>query len=145
MPRYATIDDLAISGLPPAAFGDLSPIQIQGILDRVSAIADSYMGDKYTLPLQPPYDPALVDAVCQIAAWRLLVLRGFDPNVPGDEPVEKGYNDARAWLVRVANGQARVAVVQAQPESLQPNVSTAEQRGYGYATGDGIPGGNWGL
>jgi phage gp36-like protein len=145
MARYATEADLQISGLPMPAYGSLSPIQIQGALDRASDFADSFIGDKFTLPLSVPYPGALVDAVCQIAAWRLLCLRGFNPDNPGDSVVRQGFLDARDWLTRVANGQARLAVVQAQPESLQPNVSTAEQRGYGYATGDGIPGGNWGL
>jgi phage gp36-like protein len=145
MARYATIADLDISGLPMPAFGNLSPIQIQGALDRASDFADSFIGDKFTLPLLVPYPGALVDAVCQIAAWRLLCLRGFNPDNGADSVVRQGFLDARDWLTRVANGQARLAVVQTQPDSLQPNVSTSEQRGYGYATGDGIPGGNWGL
>lgn len=152
MPRYATIADLEISGLPPAAFGTLNAIQIQGALDRASAYADTFLGAKYTLPLAGPtstppvaYDPSLVDAVCQLAAYRLMALRGYNPDNPGDSVIRQGFEDARSWLIRVANGQARLAVVQAQPESLQPNVSTSEPRGYGYICGNGIGGINGGF
>ncbi len=149
MPRYATVQDLEISGIPRSAFGPLVEIQLQGILDNASAFADTFIGCKYQLPLAGPtssppvaYDPSLVDAVCQIAAYRAMRLRGYNADNAGDTSLRMGFEDAYAWLTRVANGQARLAVVQAQPESLQPNVSTSEQRGYGYITGNGI-GNNW--
>jgi phage gp36-like protein len=153
MPRYATVDDLDVSGIPKSAFGHLSPsIQIQAILDNASAFADTFIGCKYTLPLAGPtstppvpYDPALVDAVCQIAVYRAMRLRGYKPDAPGDVSFRMGFEDAYAWLTRVANGQARLAVVQANPESLQPNVSTSEPRGYGYIGGNGIGGINGGF
>lgn len=153
MPRYATVEDLEISGIPLSAFGRLSAgIQIQAILDNASAYADTFLRCKYTLPLAGPtssppvaYDPALVDAVCQIAAYRAMKLRGYNPDNPGDSSFRMGFEDAYAWLTRIANGQAVLNVVQAQPESLQPNVSTSEPRGYGYIGGNGIGGINGGF
>jgi len=151
MPRYATIADFEACGLPPGAIGDISKGEIQMHLDRQSAHADTYLGAKVTLPLAAPYDPQLVDAVCQLAAWRIMCRRGFNPDNNGDAVVRQGWVDAIAWLTRVANGQARINVVQSAPASLQPNVTTNADRGYSPRTdqtdapivGGGL--GGWGV
>lgn len=149
--RYATIDDFTTSGLPNGALAAIDKQTWQKALDRASAYANSFIGDKYALPLVSPYDPALVDAVCQVAAWRLLCLRGFNPNNPGDQVVRQGWEDATAWLTRVANGQASITVVQAVPPSYQPDTFSNQPRGYGDLAGNstvfpGVPGsGNWGT
>lgn len=154
MPQYATIADFEAAGLPTGSLSSLDRTTWNQALIRASAYADSFIGDKYTLPLGAPYPPALTDAVCQIAAWRLMCLRGYNPAVAGgssDAIIRQGYLDARDWLVRVANGQAALTVIQSVPESLQPDVSTNQQRGYGQLTGNGtvnpwVPGSNnWGT
>lgn len=145
MSRYAVIADLDISGIPRAAFGTLLDPQIQGALDRASAFADTFVGCKNTLPLIAPFDPMLTVAVCQVASYWLMVLRGYNSDAPGDAALRQNFIDAREWLVRVANGQARLAVTQSAPESLQPIVSTSEPRGYGYITGNGVGGINGGF
>ena len=135
---YATLDDFIASGLPLGALNSIDKSAWQQMLVKQSSHAASYIGCKYTLPLSPPYDPQLVDAVCQLAAWRLICLRGFNPESDGDKVIRQGFLDAREWLVRVANGQAQIQVVtQATPESLQPDVFTSTPRGYGDITGSG--------
>ena len=152
--QYASIEDFLNAGLPTGALDSLDKSIWNQALIRASSYADSFLGDKYTLPLSRPYPPSLVDAVCQIAAWRLASLRGYNPAVAGgsaDAIIRQGYLDARDWLVRVANGQAALTVIQAVPESLQPDVISNGPRGYGDLTGDGsvsifVPGGdNWGT
>lgn len=145
---YASLADLDASGLPPGALGSVPRSVQSAMLQKASDFADSYLGDKFTLPLSPPYDAALVDAVCQIACWRLLVLRGFSPENPGDGVVRQGFLDARDWLTRIANGQATLKVRQANPASNQPDISSNEPRGYGSADGaTDVPviGTNWGT
>lgn len=148
---YASLEDFAGCGLPPGALASLDKTVILNELIRQSRWADTYLGDKYTLPLSAPFDSALSDAVCQLAAWRLLTLRGFNPSNPGDTVVRQNWMDAKEWLTRIANGQARLQVSQAQPPSLQPDVVTNQQRGYGQIAAVGIvsravPGtGNWGT
>jgi phage gp36-like protein len=140
MPQYATIADFEASGLPPGAIGDISKGEINMHLARQSAHADTYLGAKVTLPLSAPYDQQLVDAVCQMAAWRIMIRRGFNPDNNGDAVVRQGYEDAIKWLTRVANGQARLNVIQSAPESLQPNVVTNQERGYSPRdTGTDVP------
>jgi phage gp36-like protein len=152
--QYATIDDFMNAGLPTGGLASIDKSIWNQALIRASSYADSFLGDKYTMPLTPPYPASLVDAVCQIAAWRLMCLRGYNPAVAGgtaDAIIRQGYIDARDWLVRVANGQASLVVIQAVPESLQPDVTSNCQRGYGDLTGTGraspfVPGGdNWGT
>lgn len=136
---YATLSDFDLT-YPPGAFGDrVSPTQRQQALVDASAEANSYLGDKLNLPLAPlqvppavaQYDRMLVRCVCKIAAWNCLCLRGFNPDNAGDQVVRVGYDDAIKWLTRVANGQATIAVMQTPTPSLQPNVSTNVQRGWG--------------
>jgi phage gp36-like protein len=150
--QYASIDDLTQAGLPAGALASLDKRTWNQALIRASSLAASRIGCKYTLPLAAPFDPALVDAVCQIAAWRLLCLRGFNPSNPGDQVVRQGYLDADEWLTKVANGQAQIQVVtQATPESLQPDTYSNTPRGYGDLAGSGqvvnyVPGAeNWGT
>ncbi len=151
---YATVEDFLNLGLPSGALDSTDKSTWQQAIITASAYADSFLGDKYTLPLGRPYPPALVDAVCQIASWYLMRRRGYNPAVAGgsaDAIIRQGYVDATAWLVRVANGQAALTVVQAVPESLQPDVVTNTPRGYGDLCGNGtvsnfVPGsGNWGT
>ncbi len=150
---YATRDDLDTCGLPAGALASVDDdVKDQALEDR-SAYADSYLGDKVTLPLTAPYDRTLVRYVCYMAAWDLICFRGFNPDNPADTVMRQRYEDADKWLVRVANGQARINVIQAAPPSLQPDVSSNCQRGYGDMTGNGNTddpivggsGGGWGL
>lgn len=142
---FATISEFESSALPLSALGSVSKTDVLRQLERDSAFAQTYLGDKYQAPILPPYDPALVDAVCRIAAWHLLCRRGFNPENAGDQVVRQGFLDAREWLTRVANGQARLQVVQSQPESLQPDLSSGTQRGFPSTPTVGGGLGGWSL
>ena len=144
MAGYASIADLNDCGLPAGALDSIKPVVQQKALDKASALADTYLRDRYTLPLTGPFDPSLIDAVCQVAAYRLMALRGYNPNSGADGLIRQGWVDATEWLKRIANGQAQLLVKQADPVSLQPIVDTQPQRGY-EAIGIRVPGGNWGI
>ena len=131
---YATLEDLDESGLPPGALGSVPFSVRQKALLRASRIADSYLRDRYSLPLAPAFDQALIDAVVRIATYSLMVRRGFDLNVPGDAVIRMGYDDAISWLRSIANGQVTIDVNQATPESMQPELGTTEARGFGGTT-----------
>lgn len=128
---YATLEDLYETGLPPAALGSVAYTTQQKALLRASRVADSYMRDRYTLPLVAPFDQALVDAVVKLASYSLMVRRGYDPSVPGDVAIRMTYDDAIAFLKGVANGQLQLAVNQTSPPSLQPEIGSAAPRGWG--------------
>lgn len=127
---YASNTEFTEAGLPAGAIVGLSSGMITRTLERASRVADTYLRDRYKLPLSDPYDPSLVDCVCQIAAWRLMQRRGFNPNTPGDAVIRVGYEDAIAFLKRVSNGQAQLDVVQSAPNAEEPIVSSSIPRGY---------------
>lgn len=127
---YATTADLETAGLPPGVLSSVDTVTQELALERASRQADTFLRDRYTLPLAEPYDPALVDAVVQIAVWRLMVRRGFSPQSGTDTAFRVGYEDAMDLLKRVANGQAQLSVTQASPAIEEPRIITSEQRGY---------------
>ena len=132
---YATIDDLNGAGLPAPALAGMSLKDQQAALNRASRMADTFLRDRYTLPLRGPFDPSLTLWVCWMAAYFLLSTRGYNPNQSGiDVVVRMNYQDAVDNLKRVANGQQQLCVRQAEPPSTQPQVGTNVSRGFG---GDG--------
>ncbi len=137
---YATIGDLNGCGLPAPALANMSLQDQQSALVRASRMADTFLRDRYTLPLQCPVDPTLTLWVCWMAAYFLLCTRGFNPNQSGiDQVVRMNYDDALKNLTRVANGQQQLCVRQAEPASQQPQVATNESRGYGGFGGVDVP------
>lgn len=142
---YATIEDLQDAGLPPAALegGPSFSKQLKALM-MASRQADTYLRNRYTLPLSCPIDPALVNAVVQIASWRLMSRRGFNPSTGLDVAIRQGYEDAIAFLRGISNGQNQLCVTQAVPESLQPEVATNCNRGYNQGSRSVGPNG-WGL
>lgn len=131
---YATLEDLQEAGMPLGAIGSVPLKTQEKALERASRYADTYLRDRYTLPLAAPFDQSLVDAVVQIASWRLMQRRGFNPNTPGDATIRMGFEDAENWLKRIANGQAQLCVTQSYPQSYQPQVGSAAPRGWGGLT-----------
>lgn len=151
IPLLASLQDLYDEGLPKAAISSIEDTQKIRVLRKVSAYVLGYVGSKIQLPLVPPYDPAIVTCVAQIAAYRLAVVRGFKPDSDADKLVRQQFLDATAWLKDVANGKVRLEQQGSFPESLQPSVDTNQSRGIGDITGNGatdepivLGTGNWG-
>jgi phage gp36-like protein len=122
---YATIADLTNYGLPATALGTLSTTKQQDALDAAAGAVDSYLRGRYALPLGNPIPVELTEATCKIAAWRLLQVRGFNPNAPGDVALQLGYAEAVTWLNKVQRQAAHPNVVQASNDGgthMQPTV-----------------------
>jgi phage gp36-like protein len=133
---YASLSDMANFGFPPSAFGQLSTVQIQAQLDSASAYANSKMAARYGMPLLPPFDVSIVQAVVQIAAYQCLVLRGFDPQNPGDSAARDLWIAAREFFDAVERQHAHPLVNesaqtnQAQPSYAAPMVSSRPLEGW---------------
>jgi Mu-like prophage protein gp36 len=102
---YADQEDLRDIGMTDLFFtGDLAPDEksIIKALVNASSFADGYLAanGSLSLPLTPPYDPSLVEAVCKIAAYKLLAHRGYDPDTV-DKSLKTDRDDAVKWLVQV--------------------------------------------
>lgn len=129
---YATRTDLTTHGLSNAALGSISTATQDAALDAASRVADSYLRARYTTPVTG-YGVDLTRAVCSIAAWDLLSVRGYDPQRGGDEAVRLRAEDAQRWLRDVAAGKAHLAGVTESESEAWPEVIGAlsdEARGW---------------
>lgn len=107
---YATRTDLTTHGLSSAALGSISTTAQDAALDAASASADSYLRTRYSTPVTG-YGVDLTRAVCALAAWDLLSVRGYDPQRGGDEAVRLRAEDAMRWLRDVSAGKASLSGV----------------------------------
>jgi len=97
---YATPDDFDALAPSAAAAEDFSIEEKAKALASASGEASGYLNARYTLPLTAWGDD-LRQHVVNIAAYRLLVRRGWSPVAPEDDTVRTGYTDALAWLAKV--------------------------------------------
>ncbi len=145
MSSYATPTDLANLALPAGSLPAFvtTPIQ-QNHLDAASGIVDSFLGAKVRLPLvgTPPLEIKL--RVCQLAAFTLLLLRGYNPDVAVDEQVYRMYEDAMNWLKAIARGEVNPVVTDSGtpgvqggggPFTQQVNTGTTSASSQGTLTG----------
>ena len=143
---YATLQDFYMV-LPASSFGDrVSPSQIQQILEDVSQQVNTMIGDKVNTPIVPyivptesnwPFDRALTRNVCKMAAYECICLRGFNPDNPGDRIIEQQNAFAMQFFKDVANGKLSIRWKETSPASLQPDIYTNCQRGFGSIPGLG--------
>jgi phage gp36-like protein len=97
---YATPDDFDALAPSAAASEDFSVEDKSKALESATSEADGYLNARYTLPLTA-WGHDLRQCVVSIAAYRLLVRRGWSPVAPEDDTVRTGYTDALAWLAKV--------------------------------------------
>lgn len=113
MSQYASLEEFGKYGLPGVATSGLADADINDAIAGASAMADSYIANRgYSLPLTA-WGQDLARAVCQIAAWDVLVhLRGVNPEDAAHAAIAKGRDDATAWLRDVAKGLANLSTVE---------------------------------
>lgn len=130
---YATHEDFYALGLPKAAVGDTDPPDLlTASLLAASSKANSLIPRQYKLPLSSPYPESLKSAVCEIAAYKFLQQRGFDPDDPADKEVKAASDAALAWLDGIDNGNTVPDWIDATPgvDDVAPDVFTNEPRGW---------------
>ncbi|WP_292963650.1 gp436 family protein [Novosphingobium sp. UBA1939] len=71
-----------------------------GAIERACAEVDSYLGQRYTVPLAGDVPVAVADAALTIAWYRL------HPDAADDKALRLRYEDAVRWLRDVAAGRA---------------------------------------
>ncbi|HEX2864979.1 MAG TPA: DUF1320 domain-containing protein [Deinococcales bacterium] len=140
MGAYATAADLRTParGLPAKVASGFTDDDLSTALEDASALADGYLSARFALPLTA-HGPDLTSAVTRIAAYNLLVGRGFSPQ-PGtpDEQVRLRYEDAVKWLEGVSRGLVSPAgLVDSTPPNPEPGdlgeplVTSRPRRGWG--------------
>lgn len=129
-PVYATIDDLAICGVPPDALRDIEDAAKNAALAQASDTADMKLAARYRLPLTAWSDD-LKQIVCMIAAYRLLVFGGWMPSDPSSGGIVALYKEATQTLTDVAMGRASLNVIDTSPDPVfVPDMITDDLRGW---------------
>ena len=101
MTRYATTTNLVRLGIRAEALSGVATAVQEEALDAASAVADGYLRARgYVLPITA-WSADLTRAVAILAAFDLLVTRGFDPQAGADDVL----------LRRVARPRARAAAL----------------------------------
>lgn len=131
MAAYATAEDLERLGIPDRALESVATEEREAALEAASRLADGYLAAQFTLPLSAWGDD-LRDAVVAIAIYRVMVRRGYDPDGGGNTEIRRRYEDAIAWLERIASGKVHPAVTDATPDvdDAAPVVISPPRRGW---------------
>ena len=90
--------DLTDRDDPPT--GAVVQAVVASAIERACAEVDSYLGQRYAVPLADPVPVMVVDVVVVIAWYRLHV------DAADDKAVRVPYEDALRWLRDVAAGRA---------------------------------------
>lgn len=102
MSSYASTTDLVTMSIASTAIASVATASQQAVLDAASIEADGYLAAQYHLPITA-WGADLKQHVCDIAAYRLMCLRGYSPG-GSDDIFRERYDDAIAWLKLVAQG-----------------------------------------
>lgn len=147
-PPLATLADLQNYGVVSTAFGQINQPQILAQLQSASSYAYAKMSARYSLPLLA-WDVSITQAVVQIAAYQIMVLRGFDPNSPGDASARDLWMAAREFFDAVERQHAHPLVTespapttQAQPQYAGPLIASGQQL-LGWMPCPGYGGNGW--
>lgn len=136
MSAYITITELEELGVNAKALTALTTQQKNTAIEAASGMADSYMRNRYPVPLTAAVadiDMGLKIAVAGIAAYLGLKARGFAPSSP-DDLIVKGYDDGMKHLAKLASGMASLDISTDPPSpevDATPMVDSDDLRGFG--------------
>lgn len=112
---YAAQSDLAMVGWNANVQGQLTTAQVNAALQNASDFADGFFRARYGTGSCPllTWDSSVTEAVAKIAAYRLINIRGYNPNNASDANFRLQFNDAVDWLGKVQRQQAHPKVTPA--------------------------------
>jgi phage gp36-like protein len=113
MSTYATLADLYVYGLPLNAMGTVSVAAQQAILDARNDFADDKLRARYRLPLVAPFPASLKQNVCMLAAWDVLMARGYNPASGSDVNIANRGEMALKWFDDVERQRCHPNVIEA--------------------------------
>ena len=125
MNPYAQLGDLTLYGLPLTALGTLTSAQQQAALDTAAGTIDEHIAGRYAMPLQPPIPLVFTEITCVIATWRLMQVRGLNPESPDYKAFRDRYLDAMTTLGSIQRQALHPIVNQASSgpgQTAQPTV-----------------------
>ncbi len=123
--RYAERSDLVRFGLSADALVGVPTATQDEALDGASSMLAGYIASRRKLPLSAWGDD-LRRYTCGIAAYDLMVTRGYQPGAGADEELRRRFDDALAWGKLFAAGGVE------SPEMVDstPTDATDERRSF---------------
>lgn len=113
--QYATRTDLtSVIASSALAHPSTGPAEQDKQLLRASEFVDGFLRQQFVLPLSR-WGSDLVQAVCDVAAYRLVCLRGFNPEADGQ--YQDNFDRAERWLKDVAKGLISPDVVDSSSDA----------------------------
>lgn len=136
MTQYVTRTEFLDQGLPSGALTDIANATIDAALLWASEVCDSYMRKRHLLPLTA-WGNDLRTLVCDLAAWRLLKRKGFNPAAPAHQAILKSYDEALLSLKDVAQGLTELGVTDSSAalDEDGPLASSVSAPSFQYFTG----------
>lgn len=129
---YATLTQFAQVGAGEGAIARFGESRVEEVLEIASREMDDYFS-RFTLPFVAISTGITVNC-CAIAAFHLFSAHGYNPE--GDTVIRQRYEDAKKWLLLVAEGKVVPGVTDSSPgaEAYQSparaRVSSASSRGW---------------
>lgn len=120
--QLATFQEFDDHVLPSTAFAGIDTPVKNAALRWASAIALGFVRKRKVLPLISWGDD-LRDAVCNLAAYRMMGRRGYAPASGSNANIRQSYDDARDWLLLVSTGKTEL--VDCVDSSTTPTVDEA--------------------
>lgn len=131
-PTYASIDDLYRFGLQPLAVQNVPMANLIAELEAASRYADSKMRARYSLPLLA-WDTTITMHVCRIAAYNILVTRGYNPEAGADIAITQRHQESLEFFDGVERQRTHPNVTQtptSSPGVDMPQVISGTLRGW---------------
>lgn len=119
MSQYATEQQFRDLGLSDGALEEVTSSVIDLHLEMASGLADSYISNRYAVPVSP-IPAALTRVVVDIAVYEILLRRGYNPETY-DTNYRLRYEDAIKWLEAIYQ---RAADLPGVPETGVGDLST---------------------
>jgi len=138
MTAYALLTDLYTYGMPLVAMGSVSRATQQAILDGRNDYADDKLRARYRLPLVAPIPLSLKQNICMLAAWDVLMVRGYNPAAAADANIATRGEMALKWFDDVERQRAHPNVVESgggDPSYAAPEVISKPLQGWYPGTG----------
>lgn len=126
---YITAADISRFGLNGYALEGVPAQTIDDVCLAVSEEADSAFRSRYNLPLVS-WGTDVRSQLAKIAAYELLVIRGFNPEVGADQNLFARAEQARVWLRSVARQEYQPNVVATPPQVTEfdePRIITSQR------------------
>ena len=134
MSQYASIAELYLYGAPSTAFGGLSSDVLTDALQAASGRVDAALRtrrDNTQLPLTT-YGADVRQAVCKLAAYECISVRGYNPAAGADVSLRMRYEDAERWIRALAKGEIHLDVVPAQTSASQGSATVISNTARGW-------------